>query len=80
MSYDHITIIPDDGAVYVNGQAIIDMDLSECNIPEDVHALQYHNGTGEIETKSFGPNIQFIELPQWAVCCVEKWKLRAENN
>jgi hypothetical protein len=70
---NRITIVPVDGAVHTDQGVYIGLDLSTCGIPDDVHAFQYLNGKGEIETKSFGPNIPVTELPNWVVNCLAKW-------
>ena len=86
-----LTIIRTDGAVYKDGFAYIKLDLSSCDIPSDVHALQWQNTTGWIEfntnddgTKPQNQNI--TELPVWANTCVSKWdeaevaRLATEEN
>lgn len=38
-----LTIIPSDGAVYTDSGAQINLDLSSCGVPENIHALQWNN-------------------------------------
>jgi hypothetical protein len=80
-----ITIIPIDGAVYLDGQAFIRLDLSF--VPADVHALQFNTATnaGWIEFKQddFGdkPNNEKItQLPDWADVCLVKWNEAKEKD
>lgn len=37
-----LTIIPSDGAVYTDDGVKIELDLSSCNVPEEIHALQWN--------------------------------------
>lgn len=69
-----LTIIVDDGGVYLPEGIFTGLDLASCNIPPDVHALQWEDGHGEIEERQPTPNISITELPQWALDCVTLWK------
>ena len=77
-----ITIIVDDNAVYVDGvmkaYAPLPLNLTQCGIPSDVHALQWNQTAGWIEfidnpdgTKP--QNEPITVLPDWANACVEVW-------
>lgn len=69
-----LTIIPADGSVGENDVFYLGLNLSSCNIPADVHALQWQDTAGWIEYNS--PLIQnepITELPTWANCCMTKW-------
>ena len=68
-----LTIIPADGSVGENGKFYIGLNLSSCNIPADVHALQWQDTAGWIEYNSTIPNEPITELPAWANCCMTKW-------
>ena len=76
-----LTIIPDDSFVSVNGDNTHQpLDLSNCNIPSEIHALQWFDTKGWIEfddpTDPFSPKPpnEIIELlPQWANNCVTVW-------
>ena len=46
--YNHVTVIPDDKIVLVDGQAL----KFDFVAPEGMHALQWHNGAGHIEWKA----------------------------
>jgi hypothetical protein len=73
-----LTIIPTDGAVGEDGKFYNDLDLSSCNIPADIHALQWQDTAGWIEYNSpLVQNQSITELPAWANCCMAKW---AEAN
>lgn len=68
-----LTIIPTDGAVGKDGKFYLELDLSSCGIPSDVHALQWQDTAGEIEYKTTIPNEPITELPAWANACMTKW-------
>lgn len=76
-----VTIIPDDLYVAVdNDNSHQPLDLSTCNIPQDVHALQWFDTKGWIEFEdpvdpflSKAPNEIIEALPAWAEACVLLW-------
>lgn len=69
-----LTIIPADGSVGENDVFYLNLDLSSCNIPADVHALQWQDTAGWIEYNSpLIENQPITELPAWANCCMTKW-------
>lgn len=68
-----LTIIVVDGSVGEDGFFYNGLDLSSCNIPSDVHALQWFDTYGWIEFKDPVPNQDITELPAWANCCMAKW-------
>ena len=73
-----LTIIPIDLSVYKNGIARMPLDLTTCDIPSNVHALQWYETWGEIEfvTDSLGnkpTNEKIVTLPDWANACVVVW-------
>jgi len=76
---NRVTIIVDDNAVYTDTLVYLNLDLSECGIPQGVHALQFKDGTGEIEWKGPIENTVINELPEWALRCLEKWE-EADNK
>ena len=70
---NRLTIIPSDGAVYFDEIVHLDLNLSDCGIPANVHALQWLDGKGHIEIDEiFTPNQHITELPQWALNCSAK--------
>jgi hypothetical protein len=69
-----LTIIPISGTVNENGISYSGLDLSLCNIPADVHALQWQDTSGWIEYNSaLVENQPITELPAWTSCCMTKW-------
>ena len=68
-----LTIIPVNGCVGKDNMFYEELDLSSCNIPADVHALQWQDTTGWVEFSTPIPNQLITELPAWANCCVVKW-------
>ena len=69
-----LTIITADNAVGKDGKFYPHLDLNSCNIPTNVHALQWQDTSGWIEDKSALVDNQTItELPAWATACVAKW-------
>jgi len=72
----NLTIIPIDGAVYVDGYSFAGLDLSSA--PADVHALQWKTDKGWIEFNDNDDgtkpqNQPITELPAWANACKAKW-------
>jgi hypothetical protein len=69
-----LTIVPIDGSVGKDNIFYSGLDFSSCNIPADVHALQWQDTAGWIEYKSaLIPNESITELPAWTNCCIAKW-------
>jgi hypothetical protein len=72
-----LTIIPSDKAVGVD-EFFFSLELSDCSIPSNIHALQWYETEGEIEFISnpdrTKPQNEIIsELPTWANTCIDKW-------
>jgi hypothetical protein len=68
-----LTIIPVSGSVGEDEKFYNDLDLISCNIPADVHALQWQDTAGWIEFNEPIPNEAITVLPSWANCCMTKW-------
>lgn len=72
-----LIIIPIDGAVNKDGKFYNNLDLTNCGIPADIHALQWEEhepNKGHIEFKSSeAQNEDITELPVWANACLTKW-------
>jgi len=68
-----LTIVVVDSAVYKDGLCYSDLNLSGCNIPADVYALQWQESFGWIEFTDNRENEQITQLPAWADACVVKW-------
>lgn len=70
-----VTILIPDNAVYLDQGAYLDLDLSKCNVPQEIRALDWRNGKGELhhyDTQLH--HIQITELPEWAMNCIAKWE------
>ena len=73
-----LTIIPTDGTIIVDGNSKFQpFDFSGCNIPADVHALQWYENRGWIEFSDDNnpftpkaPNLEIYSLPEWAIAAV----------
>jgi len=81
----NITIIAEDNAVYVDGQVLANLNLTGCNIPENIHALQWKTNLGWIEFKDnpdfTKPANQVINvLPDWANNCVNAFNAQVSAN
>lgn len=74
-----LTIIPVDGAVYVDNYSFSRLQLEE--IPPNVHALQWVDTTGHIEFTDGTPNEAIEVLPDWANRAVALWtETKAAGN
>ena len=77
-----LIIIPSDSFVAVDGDSTHrPLDLSACNIPQNIHALQWYETEGEIEFDDLidpfapkPPNEIIESLPEWALACVGVWE------
>lgn len=74
MESNRLTIIVKDSAVYRDQGVLMNLDLTSCGIPTDVHALQWFNNEGHIEYFGPVPNSNITELPSWASNCVAVWE------
>lgn len=71
---NRITILVDDGAVYLDDWTYINLDLHTCGIPEDIHALHWLNGEGQLEFRDTRHNQIISELPEWAIKALALWE------
>jgi hypothetical protein len=77
-----LTIIPTDGAIYFDGVTYINLDLSACGIPNNIHAFQWYDTYGEIEYKrtiidgqaTHPANEIVTELPDWGSAAITTWE------
>jgi len=69
-----LTIIPADGFVGQNNmsKSCLGVDLTSCNIPANIHSLQWDGLAGFIEFNTPIPNEEITVLPAWANCCITK--------
>lgn len=74
MESNRLTIIVKDSAVYRDQGVLMNLDLSSCGIPADVHALQWFNNEGHVEYFGPVPNSSITELPSWASNCIAIWE------
>lgn len=78
---DRLTIIPSDGAVYLDTHVFLNLPLHTCEIPEDVHALQWMKDSGHIEyVNNYKPLERINTLPKWALNCVDEWNNAYATN
>lgn len=78
-----LTIIPSDALVSVDNYFFTDLDLSSCNIPSNIHALQWYEVEGELEfvdnpDRSKPQNQLVSEIPTWGSECVAVWRAHKE--
>ena len=73
-----LTIVPIDGMVVINNYFYGNLDLSNCEIPNNIHALQWYETEGELEfvdnkdrTKPLNEIVD--ALPVWASKCIDAW-------
>jgi len=69
METNRLAIIVPDNAVYTDLYCFVGLDLSQCNIPEEIHALQWKDEAGHIEYVDTRHNDDITELPEWALNC-----------
>jgi hypothetical protein len=67
-----LTIIPVDGNVKKDEVGYIDLNLSSCEIPANVRALQWQETKGWLEFWD-KQNEDITELPSWVNCCLTAW-------
>lgn len=69
-----LVILPEDSSVNKDGIGYSGMDLGSCNIPSNIHALQWLDNSGWLEFKDPVPNQDINELPAWASACLAVWE------
>ena len=75
-----IIIIVEDNSVVKNGVGHDGLDLSSCDIPPNVSALQWDNTAGEIEFDTAIDNESITELPAWATACEAVWQQKEDEK
>lgn len=68
-----LTIITETLTVGKDGVFFDDLDLTSCQIPSNVWALQWYGSSGHIEFDTSIPNQDITELPSWANACLSVW-------
>jgi hypothetical protein len=77
MQTNRLTILVLDGTVYIDQGSYHDLDFSNCGIPEEIRALDWKDGRGELHHNDTTiHHIDINELPEWALLCVAKWEER----
>jgi hypothetical protein len=80
-----LTIVPIDKKVGVNGLFFGDLNLATCDIPPNIHALQWYETEGEVEfinnpDRTKPQNELISELPAWANNCVTVFNNQVAAN
>jgi len=73
-----ITVITETNTVGIDGEFYNKLDLSSCNIPSNIWALQWNGSAGHIEFNTTIPNEDITSLPDWVAPCLVVWE--AKNN
>jgi len=75
-----LVILKETSTVGKDGYFHDNLDLSSCNLPSNLWALQwYDNNTGHIEYDDpMIQNDEITELPAWATACVPVWEAKEE--
>ena len=60
-----LTIIPTDGCVVCDYFALTNLDLSSCNVPDNVHALQWNNPVWPDKNNSHLIGLQYGQGQGW---------------
>ena len=71
-----ITIITETNTVGKNRVFYDDLNLTQCQIPNNVWALQWNDSSGHIEFNTTIPNQEITNLPAWATACVSVWEAK----
>jgi len=69
-----LIIVTEDNAISKDDVGHGSLDLSSCNIPANVWALQWDNDSGHIEYTGATPNEMITELPVWAIAAEAVWQ------
>jgi hypothetical protein len=71
-----ITIITETNTVGINGEFYNNLDLSSCDIPNNIWALQWNGSAGHIEFNTPIPNEDITSLPAWVNPCLAVWEAK----
>lgn len=69
-----LTIINETNTVGKDGAFYDDLDLTQCQIPNNIWALQWDGSSGHIEFNTPIPNEDITSLPAWATSCLSVWE------
>ena len=75
-----LTIISSTKSVGKDELFFNELDLSSCDIPIDVWALQWYDAYGDIEFVDTRPNQDINALPDWANNCLAVWQIAYEES
>ena len=70
----HLSIVPEDNAVSKGGKGFGGLNLSSCNIPANINALQWNGTSGWVEFITPIENEDITELPAWAIAAEALWQ------
>jgi len=71
-----LTIINETSTVGKDGVFYDYLDLTQCQVPNNVWALQWNESSGHIEFNTPIPNEDVTSLPAWATACVSVWEAK----
>ena len=71
-----LTIITETSSLSKNGVFYDDLNLTQCQIPNNVWALQWDGNAGWIEFNTPIPNEDITSLPAWANSCLAIWEAK----
>jgi len=74
-----LTIIVVDGSVGKDG-VFYKLDLSSCNIPNNIWAFQWNQSSGHIEFDTPIPNEDITAIPNWANACLSLWETKNDEE
>jgi hypothetical protein len=75
-----LTIVAEDRFVSIDGLGFFELDLLDCQVPENVWALQWYGDHGQIEFTDNSPNDEITTLPDWANACIVKHQQEEERR
>ena len=71
-----LTIVTETSSLGKNGVFYDDLNLTQCQIPSNVWALQWEENSGWIEFDTPIPNEDITSLPAWANSCLAIWEAK----
>ena len=71
-----LTIVTETSTVGKDGVFYDDLNLTQCQIPNNVWALQWDESSGHIEFNTSIPNEDIANLPAWANNCLSIWEAK----
>jgi hypothetical protein len=71
-----LTIVTETNTVGKDYVFYDDLNFTQCQIPNNVWALQWYNDAGHIEFNTTIPNEDITSLPAWATACVSVWEAK----